>query len=255
MARGSLARLFVALDLPPALCADLASWARSAASAARASSLAALSLEPPPPPPSRRSPSDARAPRPRPRARRAPDRGRLRLLAPSSLHLTLLFLGPVLVSSIDAVALSLTAVCAEAAPLGQLSVGAPLWLPPRRPRALAVEVHDDPSGGLSSLARALAAALAPFISQAPPAAGAGGGRGVSPRALPFRPHITVARLHAGDAPADRTLPATPPSSFLPGSVSLLRSWLSASEARYETLAGAPLAARADPAPPDSAYSD
>jgi 2'-5' RNA ligase len=246
MARGSPARLFVALDLPPALRGELSAWARSAASAARASSRAALALEAPPVVSSSRG-------GPRPRVRRAADRGRLRLLVPESLHLTLLFLGAVPVASIDSVASSLTAVCAEAAPSRQLSVGAPLWLPPRRPRALAVEVHDDPSGGLSSLALALAAALAPFISQAPSAAGAGGGRGVSPRPLPFRPHITVARLHAGDAPRDRTLPPTPPSSFLPSSVSLLRSWLSASEARYETLASAPLVARADPALPDSAY--
>ena len=34
--------------------------------------------------------------------------------------------------------------------VGELSLGAPLWLPPRRPRALAVEVRDE-SGALLAL--------------------------------------------------------------------------------------------------------
>ena len=48
--------------------------------------------------------------------------------------------------------------------VGELSVGAPLWLPPRRPRNLAVEIHDDPDGGLERLQRELVAELGRVVS-------------------------------------------------------------------------------------------
>ncbi|HXN39630.1 MAG TPA: hypothetical protein VN892_16465, partial [Solirubrobacteraceae bacterium] len=102
MSRGATARLFVALDPPQEVCEELAAWARSVAIGSGA----------------------------RPTARHA---GRpMRVLEAHSLHLTLCFLGNRPVTEIDALSGSL-ASCAE--PVGELSVGAPLWLPPRRPRS------------------------------------------------------------------------------------------------------------------------
>src|SRR5437016_4113004 len=68
----------------------------------------------------------------------------------------------------------------EGAP--ELSLGAPLWLPPKRPRALAVEVRDD-SGALLRLQGALAEALAGTIDW-------------QPERRRFKAHITVARMRA-----------------------------------------------------------
>ncbi|MHB8531946.1 MAG: 2'-5' RNA ligase family protein [Solirubrobacteraceae bacterium] len=78
-----------------------------------------------------------------------------RMLDPKSLHLTLLFLGSRPFDQIDRLAAALARVAAgEQASVCELSLGAPVWLPPRRPRALAVEVHD-PSGALAQLQAAL----------------------------------------------------------------------------------------------------
>ncbi len=225
MTRGAEARLFVAIDLPAAVRAELARWARSAASSVRAASRAASDPGAPPP-------RGARAGRP-PAARRSTAGGRLRLLEPDALHVTLCFLGSRPAGEIGAVGEAVTAGCAEAPPIGELAVGAPLWLPPRRPRALAVELHDDADGALEELHGAVAAALAGFhaLDRAPRT----GGQGAAPRGRRFRPHVTVARLSAADAPRLRGLPATPPLSFVPESVTLFRSWLTPTEAVYEGL--------------------
>ena len=92
---------------------------------------------------------------PRMRGRRASPRGGLRLLDAASLHLTLCFLGSRPVGEIDALATALAA-CDEHAV--ELSVGAPLWLPPRGPHALAVEVHDH-AGELARVQERVAGAL------------------------------------------------------------------------------------------------
>jgi RNA 2',3'-cyclic 3'-phosphodiesterase len=196
MTPGATARLFVALDLPAPLPTELALWARSAAARARQSG------------------------------------GSLRLLAPESLHLTLCFLGAQPVGGIDAIAHTLT--LASHLPVGELSLGAPLWLPPRRPRALAVEVHDDAQDSLHALHNELARTLASVCEPESPAAAPAG------RHYRFRPHITLARLRPREAPLERALPATPSLSFLPPSISLLRSWLTPTEAHYERLADQPL---------------
>jgi 2'-5' RNA ligase len=190
MTRGAEARLFVALDLPADVRARLATWGRSAASSVRAR------------------------------------HGPLRLLAPDTLHVTLRFLGERPVGEIEALGEALAAACALAPPVGELALGAPLWLPPRRPRALAVELHDDAAGALRALHDALAVALAAVCELEPGAA----------RGRSFRPHVTVARLRPADAPRERGLPATPALSFVPRSVTLHRSWLTPTEAVYEGLA-------------------
>lgn len=164
------------------------------------------------------------------------------MLDPQVLHVTLCFLGERPVTEIDAIAQAL-AECAV--PIGELRVGAPVWLPPRRPRALAVEVHDAPaqdglsaaSGGergesLATLHDELLGALSRAC-------------GYREEKRRFRGHITLARVRGaytrGRARArvyrlERPLPPTPALSFTPGALILYRSWLSSEGASYEALA-------------------
>jgi len=144
--------------------------------------------------------------------------GGLRVLANESQHLTLCFLGSRPAAEIDEIA---EAVLACAAPAGELSIGAPLWLPPRHPRILAVEIHDD-GGELAPLQAACAAAIEQTIDWE-----------ADRRA--FRPHVTVARLRADAAPRDRTLPPTPSIGFAAPALVLFRSWLHPDGAQYEAL--------------------
>jgi 2'-5' RNA ligase len=196
MARGGAARLFVAVDPPLEVGEELAEWARLAV--ADWSSWA------------------ARPPR---RPRRAP-----RVLKVEALHLTLCFLGSRPAEEIATLGSAL-GTCAEGA--GELSVGAPLWLPPRRPHALAVEIHDR-SGALAALQASLARAL----SEA---------SGWEPERRRFRPHITLVRMRAGTAPtrgaiAERPLlPPTPQLRFTPRSVVLYRSLPAAGGTAYDAL--------------------
>src|SRR5262249_30103181 len=111
-----------------------------------------------------------------------------------------------------------------------LALGAPLWLPRRRPRALAVEVAD-PGGALARLQGALARALALASSW-------------EPERRRFRPHITVARVRGRAGLRDGaslTLPPTPALAFAARTVSLYRSRLAPTGATYELLASATLA--------------
>src|SRR5919206_324390 len=97
--------------------------------------------------------------------------------------------------------------------------GAPLWLPPRRPRALAVEVHDR-DGGLARVHGALREALGRAI-------------GWEAERRRFRAHVTVARVRGGrrargrdTGPGAEPLPATPQLSFMAEAAVLYRSRLS-----------------------------
>lgn len=159
----------------------------------------------------------------------------MRLLGPETMHVTLCFLGTRPTSEIEALAAALAAC--RAAPVGELSLGAPLWLPPRTPRSLALEVHDDRAASLARLHAALIDAFAATIAW-------------EPERRRFRAHVTVARLgrvrttHArGDGRTtgeerggEELLPATPWLSFTPPEVTLFRSWLEPAGARYEAVA-------------------
>jgi len=152
-----------------------------------------------------------------------------RLLDPESLHVTLCFLGERPTEEIDSLS-SRLATCGG--PTGELSLGAPLWLPPRRPRTLAVELHDE-QGRLASLQKAVAAALEELEASSLIAEG----RPNPPaKHRHYRPHVTVARMRSDAAPRERTLPPTPALSFLPAELVLYRSWLSPDGASYEPLA-------------------
>lgn len=151
---------------------------------------------------------------------RAARRGRpaLRVLEPEQLHLTMVFLGTRAPWEIGMVAAAL-AVCSG--PPGVLQAGAPLWLPARRPRALAVEVHDR-SGGLSRLQGDILAAIGAAID-CPSERGR------------FRPHVTVARMRGGMAPAERDLGPTPALDLKAERLTLYRSQLSPGGASYEAI--------------------
>lgn len=146
----------------------------------------------------------------------------MRLLAPELMHVTLCFLGSRPVGEIEPIATALLEISPEG--LGELSLGAPLWLPRRRPRALAVELHDD-QGGLARLREDVLLALS-------------GACGFVPERRRFRPHLTVARMGGRDrGPAvGRPLVATPALTFAPEALVLYRSLLAPEGARYEALA-------------------
>ncbi len=150
-----------------------------------------------------------------------------RVLDPELLHVTLCFLGSRPVAELAAIGEAL-ASCSGA--VAELSLGAPLWLPPRRPRTLAVEIHDDPDGGLHALQAQLTGALASAC-------------GFREERRRFRPHVTVARMrdhperlgHDRRGERERALPATPALMFAVEQVVLYRSWLSPDGASYEPL--------------------
>jgi 2'-5' RNA ligase len=185
MTHAGTARLFVAVDLPAGVYGELARWARGAASGARASG------------------------------------GLLRLLEPETLHVTLCFLGEQPTAAIEAIAQAVAGAWTE--PIGELSLGAPLWLPRRHPRALAVELHDDSENALEALRDAVAGSLAAVCD-------------FQAERRRFRPHVTVARLRSGDAPRERGLAPTPQLLFEPVALVLYRSWLAPGGAAYESLA-------------------
>jgi 2'-5' RNA ligase len=199
--RVATARLFLAIDPPVSVCEQLAGWTRGALGPRRGEGTGAS----------------------RP----------LRVLDPELLHLTLCFLGARPVEEIEPIAAAL-AECAVG--VGELSIGAPLWLPPRRPRVLAVEVHDPP-GDLTLLHDSLTAAVAATTDWTPEDGGRARGTGRQRR---FRPHITLARMRDGAAPHERELPPTPALAFTPGELVLYRSWLAPEGASYEALAHATL---------------
>jgi len=196
MPHGASARLFVAIDPPGTVCERLAGWARQVESTTRA-------------------------------------RGGLRVLDAGVLHVTLCFLGSRPVGEIEQLS---EALAACEAPAFELSLGAPIWLPVRRARSLAVEVHDD-SGALARLHEWATEALSSICSW-------------QPERRRYRPHITLARVR-GDAERGRSrharvdpsqpLPATPRVSFQPEALVLYRSWLAPEGASYDALASSSFA--------------
>lgn len=163
----------------------------------------------------------------------------LRPIRRESLHVTLCFLGARPVTSIDAIAAAIgsgVSVGAPPRPLPAplLTLGEPLWLPPRRPRVLAVELVEVGEGG--ALARLQAAVAGALVAA----------NLYEPEARPFLGHVTVARVAshrggevAGPRPRMRT-PSVPaprwPPPFACPNVTLYRSRLGSGPARYEPLA-------------------
>lgn len=140
----------------------------------------------------------------------------VRSVPTENLHLTLAFLGTRSPAEIDAIADAVAAVGRDGSAMG-LRTGPPVWLPPRRPRALAVEVHDD-RGDLAMLHRSLVGVLADAI----------GWR----EAHPLRPHVTVGRRTSSEPMPRRGLSATPALNFAGEALTLYRSTLDPDGARY-----------------------
>jgi RNA 2',3'-cyclic 3'-phosphodiesterase len=207
MSRSATARLFAALDPSLEVREALAAWARGATAGwgSRAETAHGPSV---------------------------------RVLEARSLHLTLCFLDSRPVAEIEALA---SALGACAAPVGELSVGAPLLLPPRRPRALAVEIHDR-NGELDRLQRALSDALAQASRW-------------EPERRRFKAHITLARMREGFTrtrasaveQSSLALTPTPQLRFTPEAIVLYRSLLEPTGAIYEAIAACDLAPAGRPA--------
>jgi 2'-5' RNA ligase len=198
MLRSPTARLFVAVDPPEEVCDQLCAWARAAVRAGG----------------------------------RKPAGATLRVLEPELLHVTLCFLGNRPVGEMDALAEQLAACEGKAS---ALSLGAPLWLPERNPRALAVELYDE-RGRLAKLQGEVVAAMQEASGWQANGNGAHTVASAQKTKRRFHPHITVARLGQGAAPRQRKLPPTPSASFTPRELVLYRSWLSLRGASYEAVA-------------------
>jgi 2'-5' RNA ligase len=151
-----------------------------------------------------------------------PEDEALRAVARESLHVTLAFLG----ERADAVVPVVGGVLERVArPVQALELAAPRWLPPRRPRVLAVELSDG-DGALAALQADLVAELSSGI-------------GFAPERRAFLAHVTVARVRYGPSPPE--LPPLPGiGPFAATAVTLFRSHLSPRGARYEALAGVAL---------------
>jgi 2'-5' RNA ligase len=144
----------------------------------------------------------------------------LRPIPAEHLHVTLCFLGSRPVREIDDIAAACGVVAGE--PLASCRFGEAVWLPPRRPRVLAVSLEDD-AGGVARMQAALSTALV-----------AGGW--YAPESRPFLPHVTVARVAARDGRFRVPRLAPPPAADLTCSrVTLYRSRLGSGGARYEPL--------------------
>jgi 2'-5' RNA ligase len=102
-----------------------------------------------------------------------------------------------------------------------LVLGGALWLPPRRPRVLAVEVRD----GIHALA-----GLQSRVSEALAAEA-----GYVPEDRPFRPHVTVARVRSGARVQALELSPPRPLAFDGAALTLYRSRTAPTGAVYEAL--------------------
>jgi 2'-5' RNA ligase len=143
----------------------------------------------------------------------------LRLLDAGMLHVTLCFLGWRDAAEAERIG-ELALACAS--PVAQLAAGTAAWLPPRRPRVLAVDL-EDPRGHLAALQGRLCETLAEHA-------------GYEPERRAFRPHVTVARVLRGARlrPFDLRPPPTDP--FPGAALTLYRSHLGAGGPRYEAVA-------------------
>lgn len=142
----------------------------------------------------------------------------LRAVRDDGLHVTLAFLGHRALDDIDP---AREAVRAAATAVPSLALGDALWLAPRRPHVLTVEVADG-DGALVALQERVVSELVEAV-------------GYERERRRFRPHVTVARVRRGAAPRQRGLPDVPRAAFAGEAVVLYRSWLGGGPARYEAL--------------------
>lgn len=148
----------------------------------------------------------------------------LRPVALESLHVTLAFLGHRALDDVEPLSALVRSVAGAPA---ELSVGAALWLSPRRPSVLAAAV-EDPSGELGRLQQAVASGAAEAV-------------GWVPERRRFKPHVTGARVRRGYVPRQGGVPPPPAATFTARTLTLYRSHLGGrGPARYEALERAAL---------------
>jgi 2'-5' RNA ligase len=167
----------------------------------------------------------------------------VRRLSADHLHVTLCFLGWQREAAVEQIVEACDGVAG--APGGVLTLEEGIWLPPRRPRILAVRLaeqdradnargrQDNPPGsvgGRSEVIR-LQARLSELLQE---------GGWYVPERRPYLPHVTVARAGARKAMRPSALPNPPGLSFLATRVTLFRSRLSPGTAKYEGLASVEL---------------
>jgi RNA 2',3'-cyclic 3'-phosphodiesterase len=148
----------------------------------------------------------------------------LRPVAAEALHVTLCFLGWHSPDEVESIAAACRIAGDDAPP--SLTLGDAVWLPRRRPRALAVKLAD-PGERLARTQARLANALA-----------AGGW--YRPEQRPFLPHVTVARVKAGPGAGRSAISPPPQLAFHASRVVLYRSRLARTGALYEALSAVEL---------------
>ncbi|MCK8518275.1 RNA 2',3'-cyclic phosphodiesterase [Methanoculleus sp. 7T] len=150
--------------------------------------------------------------------------GRLAIVDPANLHITLKFLGEVEPERIEPIIEALRAV--KAAPF-ELTVGCAVCNPPRRPRVVWCDITD--AGESAALARQVDDLLAPL--------------GFPRESRPFRPHATLARVkefHPSLIPQVACTPREPLGRARVESIKLKKSTLTPRGSIYEDLAEVPL---------------
>jgi RNA 2',3'-cyclic 3'-phosphodiesterase len=143
----------------------------------------------------------------------------LRLIAPEMLHVTLCFLGWRPAAEAERIG---ELALAPAAPVPDLSAAGAAWLPPRRPRVLAVDL-DDPTGAAADLQARVSEALVR-------------GAGYEPERRAWRPHVTVGRVPKRARVRAEDLEPPPPTPFAGAALTLYRSQLRRDGARYTPVA-------------------
>lgn len=143
----------------------------------------------------------------------------LRAIAGEYLHATLCFLGWRSASEVDPILGACDSL--GGLPVPALRLGEAIWLPPRRPRVLSVELGDQ-TGGLARVQSTASDALA-------------GGGWYTPEKRPYLGHVTVARVRREARVPRIGLSPPPPLEFLAPRVTLYRSRLSPAGAHYDSL--------------------
>jgi RNA 2',3'-cyclic 3'-phosphodiesterase len=143
----------------------------------------------------------------------------LRPVRVEDLHVTLCFLGTRPAHEIEEIGAACGVVAGE--PPVESAFGEPVWLPRRRPHVLAVSLSDR-EGVLGRLQAVLSEALV-------------GGGWYAPESRPFLAHVTVARVARDARIRAVELPVLSAEAIQCSRVTLYRSRLSPSGARYEPL--------------------
>jgi 2'-5' RNA ligase len=166
------------------------------------------------------------------RGRALAGRRELRLLAPESLHVTLCFLGWRWADEVDEIAAATDSV--GTMPAAELVIGPPVWLPPSRPRVLAVE-FEDRGEALGHAQAALSRVLED-------------GGWFVPEKRPFFAHVTVARVRKDARVREKELPKPPAELLRAATITLFRSRLQRGGAQYEPLHSVELGSAGDTVP-------